>query len=207
MSRSRGLRLTLPILFMVPLVWLMVGCHYLPSWERVQLRGTKRDFRDLTGPVVGQDRPIVAGRVTRRQVESLLGPPPYASVDGRSAVYMLTTRHGLWVVPLCLAAGSGSESQVAVRLEYGADGVLLRYRLATASHELQNPIRFIGDGVNPSEEYEDEPAVALLNAGDLRPTAAAPPPPFPEHAWMRQEPRLSPSDAIVPPATRPTTGP
>ncbi len=186
MTRAIGVRLTLPILFLIPLVWLMIGCLYVPTWERVQLRGTKRDFRDLSDPPAGGTGPIVVGHVTRRQVQDLLGPPPYASADGSAVAYMLTTRRGLRVVPLCLAVGSGFESQVAIRLDYGPDGTLRRYRMATASHELRQPVAFESDGVNLSQEFEDDPAVEQLSGGDLRPTAAAPPPPFPRHASLRQ---------------------
>ncbi len=140
----------------------------------------------------------MAGRVTRGQVEDLLGPPPYASVDGRSVAYLLTTRHGLQVVPLCLAVGSGRESQVAMRLEYGPDGVLRSYQTATASHELRLPIALISDGVNLSEEYEGEPALDMVQNGlDLHPTAAAPPPPHP---------RRYPPPPYVEPAIRPLAG-
>ncbi len=74
---------------------------------------------------------------------------------------------------------------MAIRLDYGPDGTLRRYQLATASHDLQEPVAFESDGVNLSQEYEGDPAVDQLDRGDLLPTAAAPPPPFPQHARAR----------------------
>ncbi len=130
MTRSNGFRLTVPLLVLVPLVWLMVGCVYVPWFEQANLNGARRDFRDLSGKSAAD--PLVDGRITADGVRRLLGPPAVRSSNGRVLVYALTTRHGVWVEPLCLNVTPGGQHLYVLGLRFDADGLLEHHRFVTA---------------------------------------------------------------------------
>lgn len=170
LRRRRVWRVALPASVLGLLVWVMVGCIYVPTWERVQLTGAEQDFRPLVGSAKDGQWRFAADRVTRSEVERLLGRPPYASADGRRVAYTLTSRRGLWVVPLCLSVGSGTEKLAALGLEYGPDGVVASYAVRYAAHDLAKfpPFETSLDG--PHGEYTYDEAVRSLPYTDLRAT-------------------------------------
>jgi hypothetical protein len=136
-SRQQGIRdggiarLALPGVIAGSLAWLMVGCLYIPTFESRDLNGAKQDFR----PLVGEGRAIARGRVTRPQVEALLGAPPYASANGRAIAYVIRARQGIWVSPLCLDARAATTRQFGVKLVFDEHGLLARYEVAaTETH-------------------------------------------------------------------------
>ena len=108
---------------------LSAGCLYVPGFERANLYGAKRDFRDLSGKSAAD--PLVDGRMTRAQAVELLGPPPVASADGRLSAYTLSTRHGTWYQLLFLRATPGGQWSHALALRFGPDDVLQDHRFVT----------------------------------------------------------------------------
>ena len=117
----------MPLVAIIALVWLMVGCVYVPWFEQAKLTGTGRDFRGLA--VASDGFPVADGHATRDGVARLLGPPRLRSYNGRVWVYTLTTRHGVWVEPLCSQVTAGGQHVDAPGLRFDADGVLEHHRL------------------------------------------------------------------------------
>ena len=169
MAHSRGARVAVPVAVVGLLVWFMVGCVYIPTWERTQLTGATRDFRPSARQSADMAQVYAVGRVTRAQVERILGVPPYRTADSSGAVYTLTTRLGLWVTPLCLDPTAAEESQVAVRLDYRPDGILSGYQIRTVSNALGPPVGVI-DAAHPHGELSIDRAAAQLDRVDLQPT-------------------------------------
>ncbi len=126
MGRWRGVRIAVPVLLLVPLVCLMVGCVYVPWFEQRNLNGAPRDFRDLSGKSAAD--PITDGRITKAEVVRLLGPPAAQSPNGRVIAYTLTTKHGVWIEPLCLNVTPGGQHLYVVGLRFDATGVLEHHR-------------------------------------------------------------------------------
>ena len=118
MHGQSRVRLAVPLAVAGLLVWAMVGCFHLPVGERVQLTGTRRDFRKLDPAM------IVPGQITRSTVHVLLGPPVVTSANGRVEAYALTTHQGLWVIPLCFSIIPDERHQYVLGLRYDAAGVL-----------------------------------------------------------------------------------
>src|SRR5438270_13494694 len=102
-SIRRYARRAIPFLLLPLGMWLLVGCLYLPIPEH-RIHFHQKDFRPYLG-ARQSDRPIRAGAINRAKVVALLGPPPFASQDGRSIAYILQTERGFVVWPLCFAAG------------------------------------------------------------------------------------------------------
>jgi hypothetical protein len=130
MKQIRPAKLIAPLVLLCLLVWLMVGCVYIPTFEHADLRGAKQDFRKLTG----ETKPIGVGRITRQQVLALLGPPPFASETGSAYGYVIDTRQGIWVIPLCFDAHAGNEGQTGLKLVFDDHGILKRYQVLEFNH-------------------------------------------------------------------------
>ena len=117
--------IVLPVMILVPLVWIMTGCIYFPFFEHRLDNGP--NVRELVGEA-GSDRPIRPGKVTRDQVVSLLGEAPYISADERALGYVARTGFSSWVYPLCFFAAEPADQRVyVVRLVFAKDGTLERY--------------------------------------------------------------------------------
>ena len=130
MGGPRGIRIAAPTLVIAGLTWSMVGCVYLPWFERAKLTGTKRDFRNWWGSSPMPE--LVDGRVTEDQVRRLLGDPLRVSPNGQVWAYALTTVHGIWVEPLCLSVGPGGQHAYALGLRFDGKGTLVHHHLAVA---------------------------------------------------------------------------
>jgi hypothetical protein len=126
---TRSLGILLPVLVLVLLVWLMVGCIYVPSLNQVNYARGHQDFRPFLG-ASGDGRPIAVGHVARGQVIALLGTPALASTDGSAIGYVFEERHGYWVWPQCVAAGTAQYTVHALRLDFDGQGVLKGCRTA-----------------------------------------------------------------------------
>ena len=124
---TRAVRITVPAVTVTVLIWLLMGCAYLPWFEQAKLTGTKRDFRPLANPAGGG--PITDRRVTRAQVLRLLGEPRARSANGRVLAYTMWTHHGIWIQPLCLNTTAGDPHLYALGLEFDDAGVLQRHQL------------------------------------------------------------------------------
>jgi hypothetical protein len=125
--RRGGLRLAIPLLLIALSLWLLIGCIYLPTKEKVRLTGTTKDFRSLPGYAAGGE-PQVAGRFTRERIEALLGRPPYVSDTRRSVMYVLHIKTGIFLAPLCFTARDWNDDCVGLVLTYDPSGRLLRWR-------------------------------------------------------------------------------
>jgi hypothetical protein len=99
MKPTRRMRnFALPLAILAPLLWLMIGCLYIPTGEYTEKNGLKQDFRPLIG---GDHKSIIAGAITRQRVQSLLGMPQAASTNNEVVVYFITTGKNIWIQPLC----------------------------------------------------------------------------------------------------------
>src|SRR5882724_9550306 len=113
-STLRIRRLAIPSLLAICGVWLLVGCIYLPIPEH-QIDSKQKDFRGLLGDADSR-RPIRPRHITRGEVVAILGPPPFATQDGRSIAYTVKTENGLFIWPTCFVVQSAGGSVYAVRL-------------------------------------------------------------------------------------------
>jgi hypothetical protein len=160
-------RLVPPITLLILLTWVMVGCVYIPTFEHVQLTGSKADFRQMTGDKPDEHK-IIPGRTTRAQIEAVLGPPRSRSDDGRSVVYVIDTHQGLWTVPLCFfATRYANWKRFELLVSYDANDVVEKYTVPQRSQDLPPPIGIIEDG-NPF----DRPGVVVMPARPTHPEAA-----------------------------------
>ena len=139
-SASRRLRITVPLALVGFLLWLLVGCLYLPTGEDVHLTGSKKDFRSMPGYDAG-NKPQVAGRFTREGIEAVLGPPRYASDNGRRTMYVLHARSGIWVVPLCFTVSASRDDAIGLLLLYDERGTLVNWKELKATGTY-NPVNY-----------------------------------------------------------------
>ena len=156
MPHNRNIRLFLPVLVIVPFVWLMIGCFYIPTFETPRLHGARRDFRTAVGRP-GDAKPIIVGRVTRAQLEALLGPPQFASAGDRAIAYDITTFQGIWISPLCLSANAATRHDYAIKFVFDRNGLLVRWRTHVVT-DSAGPFGFgqslSGSRVNPQAIFD-----------------------------------------------------
>jgi hypothetical protein len=128
----RNLRMITPIALAVLGVAILIGCIPVPVPERV-LSG--RDFRKA---VSGMER---AGGLlvwaSRRQVESVLGKPNLQTNKGRTVGYLLHTRHGYYVWPLCFTAVPNEEWYL-LTIRYDESGNALTWDVKTRKSMILN---------------------------------------------------------------------
>ena len=115
---------TLPLAIILASLWLLVGCLYIPTPERLHLTGSRQDFRPLVGRP-GSQRAIVERRISRAAVEALLGPPPYASANGRRLMYVIHLKKGVWIMPLCFTVASGQDKAIGLLMDFDKTGMLM----------------------------------------------------------------------------------
>jgi hypothetical protein len=120
----------LPAVLLVPLIWLMAGCLYIPFFEHRLDSGP--NVRALVGPV-NSGRPIRPGNVSRGRVMEMLGNPNWTSDDGSAIGYTTYTGIGSWVWPLCFTAVPADNRVYAVRLVFDKNDTLIRYDWADAA--------------------------------------------------------------------------
>jgi hypothetical protein len=119
----------LPAMILFPLLLLMVGCLYIPTFEHLDLVGTRRDFRSLIGDPRQKSSPIQVGRIDRFAVAAFLGSPKFRSPNNRVWAYELRTNQGIWIVPECFYAGSADMRIHMLALKFTDGGVLEQYDL------------------------------------------------------------------------------
>jgi hypothetical protein len=130
MNRRKA-RLVPPVILIVLLTWLMVGCVYIP-WFEQKNNSKQLDFRPLIGPA-DSNRPVRVGHVTREQTIDVLGEPITESADGRVLVYGINSFYGYWIAPFCFSGATGFQKGTVVRLQFDRNGILERYDTATSS--------------------------------------------------------------------------
>jgi hypothetical protein len=129
-TQSRIFRnFVLPLAILAPLLFLLVGCIYVP-WFETRRNAAQVDFRPMLGDARSR-KPIRPGAITRSQIEGLLGSPPYVSIDGRAIGYELRTITAVWVYPLCFVADHANVRDHVVKFTFNSAGQLLRYEVAT----------------------------------------------------------------------------
>ena len=151
-------RRAVPFLLAAVGVWLLVGCIYLPIPEHRSNRH-QPDFRDLIGPAGSKAR-IRPGAITRPQVFALLGVPHYASVDGHSVGYTLSTESGLFIYPQCFSAFPHMKYVYGLRLTFGPNDVLTDWKLDRSPCEAfmwLEPPHIYGTGVEGLNQEKDAP--------------------------------------------------
>jgi len=119
----------LPTMVLLPLIAVMVGCIYIPTWERVDLGDTRRDFRPIVKTT--SKYPLLIGMTTRADIEKVLGPPPFSTLDGHHVVYVIEARRGFWTAPLCffLLNRDAHTEQIGLDIDYRPNGILSSYRV------------------------------------------------------------------------------
>jgi hypothetical protein len=128
MVKRRHLRFAVlvPLALIAVSLWLLTGCLFIPTPNVVYRTGSKQDFRALIGEV-GSGRPIVAGRISREEVEALLGPPPFASANRRRVMYVIHEKNGIWIFPLCFTATNNTDNAIGLLLNFDDRQVLQRW--------------------------------------------------------------------------------
>ncbi|MEA2708040.1 MAG: hypothetical protein QOF78_641 [Phycisphaerales bacterium] len=109
MKRSR---LILPFVLLVAGALLLIGCIYIPTFNKVS---SGVDASKKVGHA-GSRRPLRVGQATRADVERVLGPPKHVSADGTEVAYTWVVQHGVW-----LSVCFGSDEVTSMR------GVLLKF--------------------------------------------------------------------------------
>ncbi len=118
----------LPMLLIALGLSLLIGCFYIPTFER-SVSSAQKDFRKLVGQE--NDRPLRVGYANRTEVLRLLGPPPLISADRSAIGYLFETRQGYWVWPICFSAESANNKVYGLRLDFGSDDVLRKFKVAS----------------------------------------------------------------------------
>ena len=129
--RRRFPKALAPVLLAALGVWLLVGCLYIPTFNR---RVSGRDV----SPEVGDERskrPVRVNHATRADVVKVLGQPMLTSYDGRRVAYHWTTMHALWVWPLCFQAYPENETRTLV-LTFDEGDTLSAYQVTTHTENL-----------------------------------------------------------------------
>lgn len=146
---SRKLRIIrdiiLPAFLLLPLLLFLTGCLYIP-WFEHRLDASHANPRALIGPA-NSGQPIRPGAITRSEVESLLGPPAYATFNYRSEVFIERSGYGFWFAPLCFATAPADEKVYAVRLDYDEHGKLISYDWAGVFNPLMYRYNATGEAV------------------------------------------------------------
>ena len=137
---------TLPLAALLPLVWLMVGCVYVPWVETSRPIGANCDFRK-SAMASSDELSTAERRLTKEQVVGLIGEPGITSANGRVWAYTLQAQHGFWVRPFPPAIGPAGEVAVALGLRFDADGLLEHQKLAAVGF---NTFFYLSHDGNPA---------------------------------------------------------
>jgi len=121
-------RALLPISLVALGLSLLIGCFYVPTFER-PVSSTQKDFRKLIGS--SDSHPIRPGFVDRRTILKLLGPPPLSTADGASIGYVFEAQSGEWVWPLCFTSVDAANTAHGVRFDFGSGDVLVKFKTST----------------------------------------------------------------------------
>ena len=150
-------RAVLPISLVALGLSLLIGCLYIPTFER-PVSSTQKDFRKLVGSAQGSV--LRTGYTNRATVLRLLGSPPLVSLDSSSIGYLFETRRGYWVMPLCFFYTYSADNRVyGLRLDFDKDNVLRQFKAATSD---QNNGYGFRDAVNTVIDQLSEPGASLL---------------------------------------------
>ena len=120
----KRLRLLLPAALAGVGVFLLVGCIYVPMFNKVE---EGQNYSKKVGNAKSR-KPIRVGRAHRDDVMRVLGAPPYASPDGRRAAYPWSVTNGIWVWPLCFNAYAQRGNR-ALLLDFDEKGIVRGFRV------------------------------------------------------------------------------
>ena len=167
MSPARRFRRTaiLPVAITLASLWLLIGCLYIPTPQRLRLTGSKKDFRPLVS-YEDTHKVIVPRRISRAAVEALLGPPPFESVNRRRLLYVIHLKKGIWIMPLCFTVISNEDKAVGLLLNFDDRGMLEYWEQIEAT----GGARY---GPGASGETEKSAETRLVNQLDNPSSAAA----------------------------------
>jgi hypothetical protein len=126
----------LPSAFRAVLPWFIIcicfvvlaGCIWIPTFEH-RTDTSQPDFRNMVGEE-NSKRLIRTGAIQQKQVFALLGPPQMASVAGRAIAYVMYTKKGIWVSPLCFRAWPAEQHVYVLRLIFNDHDTLIKWDLA-----------------------------------------------------------------------------
>ena len=154
MKHHRG-RIALPSVLIALGVWLLHGCIYIPTFNKVE------DGENVTKKIGDSSsrKPIRINRSNRADVERVLGPPKYVSGDGLRIAYGWRVLEGIWVMPLCFTIDD----------QRGFRGAVLTFDEAGTLRSMQD----VKDGEYIMHQARLESALPR----DLLPQAVMPPPP------------------------------
>jgi len=113
-------RMVLPSVIGLFILFGSSGCVWIPTQEHPEVGEKQRDFSDMVGPT-GSTKEIRPGGITRQQTIALLGEPEYASEDGNTIGYGITTVRSIWIGWFGLQ--SSDQRTYILRLHF-ANGVL-----------------------------------------------------------------------------------
>jgi hypothetical protein len=163
MPRRPFRNIILPAMILFPLMILLIGCLYIPTFEHVDTQDAKQDFRPLLN-ATGSTQSISQGTLTKTQVEALLGKPFVQSDNGRAVTYFVTAEQGIWVEPQCFAAFWAKRTLHVLSLKYDANGTVETVAVFNIGCA-QSPdgINFMANG-EPNLREAMRQAVAKINA-------------------------------------------
>jgi hypothetical protein len=145
-------RLLLPLALLALMLWLLVGCFYMPWFEHPIANNARNvDFRPMLADEWHTDRPIRVGSVTRHQVIQLLGAPKLAAVDRSAFVYDFQTVNAFWVWPLCFAAEPANGRLYVAVLSFDDAGMLQRIDVTDANEEIATWLYAVASRVSERE--------------------------------------------------------
>jgi len=120
-----------PFLLLLAGMWLLIGCIYIPTFNRV-IKG--EDPQKKVG--YGQSkRPLRVLHSHRDQVVQLLGEP-LASADQRVLTYAWQVEKGVKIWPFCFTAESVKSARTLV-LRFDEDGTLRSFEVLHADFPSQ----------------------------------------------------------------------
>ena len=149
----------LPIALLALGVWLLVGCIYLPMFNRTT---HGKNHATKVGPADSR-KPVRVGQTTRDQVLKLLGMPYVQASDGSALAYTWTIQHGVAVWPLCFTANSVKGYRTLV-LRFDAEGRLSSYNVLKADGDviqLHGPYQPLPDDLRDEEHRRAYPPTTL----------------------------------------------
>ena len=114
----------LPAMILFPLIILLVGCIYIPTFDHTILSGTKQDFRKWAAEHAAQPQKLSG--ITRLNIESMFGTPAFISHDGKCVAYDMGSENGIAIWPLCFGAGFVNGKTHVLKLVYDDSGRLKR---------------------------------------------------------------------------------
>ena len=186
--RQRSLRLVTPAMLLVVGLWLLQGCLFIPTFNKVDSGG-----HNAAADVGEADskKPLRVGTATIDDVSRILGRPTFVNPDGSAVAYRWGVTNGIWIWPLCFQAYAQEGKRMLV-VEFDHAGVLRSFHVEkTNGNWLYSSAPFLGPpkGMKPWSP----------NLWPEVPPAPAPVPPSVPPHWS---PPPGPASPLPPPGPR-----